>query len=100
MKSASWCRRTGQMIVCDGLKRLIGCFNATAGKKKCSSLPVVGGEDQGGIITRADGGGEELLFVSQPDTGPLQHKGQKNTISIWTQGSYWRHPCEEGILDI
>lgn len=40
-------------------------------KKKSSYLPIVSGEHQTGIIRGADGGGEELLFVSQPDTGPL-----------------------------
>lgn len=64
------------------------------GKKK-SYLPIVGGEDQRRIITRADGGGEELLFVSEPDTGPLQHKSHSNHISIRTQGSFWSHLFDE-----
>lgn len=70
---------------------IIGSINAASVKKKCSYLSIVGGEHQGCIITGADGGGEELFFVSQPDTGPLQNNSQKNTISIWTQGSYWSH---------
>lgn len=75
------------MKVWDGLKWIIGRINGSTGTKKSLYLPIVGGEDQGWIITGADGGGEELLFVSQPDSGPLQHKNHNNTISIWTQGS-------------
>lgn len=64
---------TVQMRVRGGLKLLLGSFNPSAGKQNSSYLPIVGGEHQGRIITRANGGREELFFVSQPDTGPLQH---------------------------
>lgn len=87
------------MRVWDGLKWFVGSINASSGEKTFSYLPIVGGEDQGGIITRADGGGEELFFVSQPDSGPLQHNRQKNIISIWTQDSHWTHRLEE-VLDV
>lgn len=62
-------------------------------------LSIVCGEDQGGVIAGADGGGEELLFVSEPDTGPLQHKSHKKRISIWTQGSLWSHLFEHSRWD-
>lgn len=57
-------------------------------------LSIVCGEHQGGVIAGADGGGEEVLFVSEPDTGPLQHKSHKKRISIWTQCSLWSHLFE------
>lgn len=82
-----------------------GCIKAPVGRiKSCSSyLSIVCGEDQGWIITRADGGGEELFFVSQPDTGPLQHNSHNNSISIWTQGlisesSVWWRKCWTSAL--
>lgn len=57
-------------------------------------LSIVCGEQQGGVIAGADGGGEEVLFVSEPHTGPLQHKSHKKHISIWTQRSLWSHVFE------
>lgn len=58
-------------------------------------LSVICGEQQGGVIAGADGGGEEVLFVSEPHTGPLQHKSHKKHISIWTQRSLlWSHVFE------
>lgn len=81
------------------LKWINGSINASAGNKKSSYLPIVSGEDQGRIITRADGGGEELLFVSQPDSGPLQHSSHNNTINIWTRRSDWSHLFDICITD-
>lgn len=64
------------------------------GEQRSFYLSVVYGEEQGRIITGADGGGEELLFVSEPDTGPLQYKSHKKHISIWTQDSLRSHLFE------
>lgn len=52
-----------------------------------SYLPVICGQNERQIVARADGGGQELLFVPMPDTGPLQHKSGNSLISICSQGS-------------
>lgn len=59
-------------------------------------LSIVCGKHQGGVIAGADSGREEVLFVSEPDTGPLQHKRHKKRISIWTQRSLWSHVFAAG----
>lgn len=52
-----------------------------------SYLPVICFQNERQIVARADGGGQELLFVPMPDTGPLQHKSGNSLISICSQGS-------------
>lgn len=39
-----------------------------------SYLSVVSGEDEGSLITAADGGRQELLLVSHPNTSTLRHR--------------------------
>lgn len=52
-----------------------------------SYLPIICGQNERQIVARADGGGQELLFVPMPDTGPLQHKSGNSLISICSQDS-------------
>lgn len=41
----------------------------------CSSyLSIVGGEDEGLLITAADGGRQELILVSHPNTSTLRQR--------------------------
>lgn len=42
-------------------------------------LSIVCGEDEGSLITAADGGGQELLLVSHPNTGTLRNTYRKAT---------------------
>lgn len=87
VKAAAWLLRSILIVYfTDDLKELLASQISSepghwAAKNEGESyLSIVGGENQGQVIKRADSGGKELLLVSQPDMGSLKHNNQCNKL--------------------